>query len=951
MRAQRTEHRLEGRVEKKHGTPRVTCLVPAIALAFAASALSEVFNCSAGDSACLINSINAANANSEADTINLAAGTYTLTQSNNDPEGTGEGNGLPVISTALTIHGGGADTTAIERGSGSPFFRILQVDPSGSLRIESLTIRQGHVSTSAGGLRNLGSTTIVDSAVRSNTADFNGPGGISNTGTLVLTRSVVSGNSADDGSVGGISSNGSLTIDRSTVKGNSAGLFTGGIGTSGVTVITNSTITANSAFTGGPGGISAGGSLTIANSTVAQNFSIGGPGGISFSGSLQVNNSTIVDNRGGESSSPVAGGIQNTGSGTAEIQNTILARNLETGPFPDKPHDCFGSVTSLGHNIVGDPSDCTITLLASDKTGDPGLAAFEDDGSPGNGHIPLLATSQAIDAGDPASCTSTDQLGEARVDGNGDGTVVCDIGAIESIGRTFNCSGGDAACLIAAINSANADGAADTIHLEAGTYSLTAAQEDDAADGPSGLPAITSPLTITGADRATTIIQRDAGVFRIFRITAAGDLTLENLTLRRGSVSGTTTEGGGLLNRGKLTISNCTVTRNEALERRGGGISNYGSLTIRDSTISDNSADNGCCNDSAAGIFSNGSLTMSRSFVTGNHDANGAWGGIFGGGTSCVIESSTISGNSSDFGVGGVGCGSIKNSLIFGNSVQRGVGGVTANTIVNTTIAGNGALDQGIGGVGGGSLINCTVVGNFSADPAFGPAGVGTGDLKNTIVAGNTGGDCSSATSSGHNIIGDPTGCTINLLGSDLTGDPELGAFEDDGSPGNGHYPLLGTSRAVDAADPDSCSPTDQLGHARVDGNGDGTVVCDIGSVELVVPEIVNELVSVIVTKTSFDDTPVTSGPAGTFTIEARLKNISSRAIHDPVFRVSHLSGTNQLLNADGGPGGVGATLTPDVGADGVLSPGESITATFVIGLTTRRRFSFFVDVLGVPGP
>src|SRR5262245_12346444 len=88
--------------------------------------LAAVFNCSPGDVACLINSINAANSNSEADTINLAAGIYILTVANNDPEGTGEGNGLPVISSEITIHGAGAETTIIERGA-APFFRILQV--------------------------------------------------------------------------------------------------------------------------------------------------------------------------------------------------------------------------------------------------------------------------------------------------------------------------------------------------------------------------------------------------------------------------------------------------------------------------------------------------------------------------------------------------------------------------------------------------------------------------------------------------------------------------------------------------------------------------------------------------------------------------------------------------------------------------------------------------------
>ena len=41
-------------------------------------------------------------------------------------------------------------------------------------------------------------------------------------------------------------------------------------------------------------------------------------------------------------------------------------------------------------------------------------------------------------------------------------------------------------CLIAAINEANANGEANTIRLEAGTYTLTAV--DNRTDGPNGLP-------------------------------------------------------------------------------------------------------------------------------------------------------------------------------------------------------------------------------------------------------------------------------------------------------------------------------------------------------------------------------------------------------------------------------------------------------------------------------
>ena len=114
---------------------------------------------------------------------------------------------------------------------------------------------------------------------------------------------------------------------------------------------------------------------------------------------------------------------------------------------------------------------------------------------------------------------------------------------------------------------------------------------------------------------------------------------------------------------------------------------------------------------------------------------------------------------------------------------------------------------------------------------------------------------------------------------------------------------------------------------------------------------VVNDLVTLSSLATSFDPTPVDGAPAGTFTITATFTNTSSTVIHDPIFLVTQLSGGNQLLNADGGPGGVGALLTPNVGADGILSPDESFTTAFGIGLQVHAFFTFFVDLLGVPEP
>lgn len=91
------------------------------------------------------------------------------------------------------------------------------------------------------------------------------------------------------------------------------------------------------------------------------------------------------------------------------------------------------------------------------------------------------------------------------------------------------------------------------------------------------------------------------------------------------------------------------------------------------------------------------------------------------------------------------------------------------------------------------------------------------------------------------------------------------------------------------------------------------------------------------------DRTQVPGGKLGTLKITATYTNIGSTDISNLFFEVKKLStglpkgsDLNLLLNAAGGPGGVGATLIPDVGAEGVLSVGESFTATFVIGLQRK---------------
>jgi hypothetical protein len=129
-------------------------------------------------------------------------------------------------------------------------------------------------------------------------------------------------------------------------------------------------------------------------------------------GIMTLTNTTVAQNVAIESA---LAGISNF-NGIVVLQNTIIARNDVPAilfPFQAVPSDCSGPVTSLGNNLIGDPTatGCTITLQSTDLTGDPGLDAFTNNGTPGNGHFPLLSSNQAIDAGNNAVCLRRDQLG------------------------------------------------------------------------------------------------------------------------------------------------------------------------------------------------------------------------------------------------------------------------------------------------------------------------------------------------------------------------------------------------------------------------------------------------------------------------------------------------------------------------------------------------------------
>jgi hypothetical protein len=337
------------------------------------------FACAAGDVACLIDAINQANANGEANTITLEAGTYTLTTIDNT---TREGpNGLPLLMGALTILGVGAGQTVIERAPEAPAFRLLEVAPSGVLTLQGLTLQGGEAEIlwlrRGGGIRNDGTLTLHHSVIRDCTAWVGG--GIDNHGTLWLSSTALEGNYADLAGAG-LAALGPTRIEDSLILDNVAEVDSG-IGfdpSASEVIVTRSIISSNIATLSAGGGLGGVGNLWLGQSLIEGNVAgIRGAGINLDNGMLTLHQSALIGNRamhwgGGiyveagtvavqqsliTQNAAVAfgqgGGIYNQG-GTVTLQSSILAGNQA-----DSSPDCVGDIT-VQRAFIGDPRGCTI---------------------------------------------------------------------------------------------------------------------------------------------------------------------------------------------------------------------------------------------------------------------------------------------------------------------------------------------------------------------------------------------------------------------------------------------------------------------------------------------------------------------------------------------------------------------------------------------------------------
>ena len=194
----------------------------------------------------------------------------------------------------------------------------------------------------------------------------------------------------------------------------------------------------------------------------------------------------------------------------------------------------------------------------------------------------------------------------------------------------------------------------------------------------SGQIVIDKDLTIQGFGALDLAISGNkAG--RVFNVSSGATVGITDLTVENGK---SFDEGAGIRNEGTLSLARVRITSNEAasnlfIPNGGGGIWNKGRLTLIDSLVDNNIAHDG----GGAGIFN---VALGFGLLPG-----------------MTVLNSTISGNTATF-PGGVGCGGIRNegtmtitnTTIAKNFSEEGGSGICVfgeTTLTNTIVAKNDA--------------------------------------------------------------------------------------------------------------------------------------------------------------------------------------------------------------------------------------------------------------------
>ncbi|HVU09792.1 MAG TPA: choice-of-anchor Q domain-containing protein, partial [Phototrophicaceae bacterium] len=728
-----------------------------------------------GSPCSLRDAINAANASASNDTITFNVnGTFTIGSSD-----------LPNITNngTLTITGNGAANTIID---GNNAHRVLTI-ASGTVSISGVTIQNGNIGTSTGdtggGIYNGGSLTITSSIIKNNIAG--GGGGIFTTGGLTVVNSLFTGNQTQSAISGG-----AVYVDG------------------GTTTLLNSTLSGNTGTSGGGADlIIAAGTANLKNSILANSLlgadtyrnggTINAQNTLIESGLSDINGATNSNNLTGDpaldsnfkltsTSSAIDAGSDSLISGYSSdlAGNTrIQGAHVDMGAYESSFTTANTVTISPATLSVAEGSSNTFTLtrtgsttadLTVNLTLTAGTGTDTSDYTLSGGSI--SGQSGAVTATIPAGGASVNVTFAALVDNQAEAanTLTVDLAtsANYTLGATTesvitipanefvvtNTNDSGDGSLRQAITNANNFPGDDTITFASAINGQTITV---ASTLPNNLPH--GALTIQGNGASSTMISGSDAI-SIFLLNGGNTVNISGVTIMHGNAMSDV--GGGIIVSGTtLTLTDSTITHNNASSGGGIFVAGSGTVNVIRSTISNNTSGNG------SGIEGDAtaSITLLDSIIT-NNVATGSGGGIYASKT-LTITNTVVSGNSATFGGGMV----IPTSSIV--------------TVNDSTISGNSAT------FGGGIRVN------------------GKLDLNNSIVANSLSGgdfDNSSGTIDAQNsLIEDGLSAINGTSSNNLTGTPDL----------NADLTLKDISRAINAGD-DSLIPngvtTDLAGAARI---------------------------------------------------------------------------------------------------------------------------------------
>jgi CSLREA domain-containing protein len=519
--------------------------------------------------------------------------------------------------------------------------------------------------------------------------------------------------------------------------------------------------------------------------------------------------------------------------------NMYLATVEATDPIPP----CLPNFTSESHTLwysyTTGASTEYLTLQAENQiiaminvyTGTPGAFTLVSGGcdgySQGVGNTRMSGirlapnTTYSIKVGATASVQSDSTLNFSVVAAT-QYLVTKSVDTDDGTCGSTNCSLRDA------ISASNANPGA--VIIPAGTYTLTRMGGDEDNNATGDLDAQFG-MGIYGAGMTQTIIDANQ-IDRVLHLDSIGygsasfsigDFTLQNGNAVTSGPDGDEFYGGGLLvysfqEPDYVGIERIAVLSNFAYQD-GGGIYINGPGTIRDSLISNNSVNlyygGGLEFESSPGYFLNiaGSTFSGNSANTG---ANGFGGGIYSQGT-LYLTNSTVSGNHAGNSGGGI-ASQVSGTLVMASSTVVFNTGSTNQFATNT---GGGLYLNNFAAGGPNAIINSIIAYNAVSNPNDSPdCGLGSG----------------ATFTSSYNLVQYPGNCTFTGTG-DVTG---VNPFVSTALAYNGGltptHALLTGSPAINAANPAGCN--DALGNALVydqRGTGFPRIVgsaCDKGALE-----------------------------------------------------------------------------------------------------------------------